>query len=102
LSLRTMDTIKEFLRQFWLHIVAFAIFVAALVRYVQLAQWEQQLVPFASAAFGFVCVVASDEVAEWTGRYGWSRQQWWQYPGTFVRFAGGVALVVATVALYRN
>ncbi len=75
-------------------------FLAALIRYVRLAGWEQHLLPFAYAAFGFVCVIASDEVAEWTGRYGWSRQQWRQDPGSFVRFAGGVVLVVATVVLY--
>ena len=96
-----MDLIRDFLRQYWLNFLAFLVFLAALVRYVGLAGWEQHLVPFAVAAFGFVCVVASDEVADWTGRYGWTRQQWRQYPSTFVRFAGGVALVVATVVLYR-
>jgi hypothetical protein len=95
-----MNMIKEFVRQYWLHALAFAVLLAAVVRYVRLAGWEQHLVPFASAAFGFVCVVAGDEVAEWTGRYGWTRQQWWQYPGTFVRLAGGVTLLVATVVLY--
>ena len=86
-----MDLIKEFVRQYWLNMLAFAMFLAALIRYVHLAGWEQHLVPFASAAFGFVCVIASDEMAEWTGRYGWSRQQWRQHPSSFVRFAGGVA-----------
>ncbi len=97
-----MELFKDILRQYWLNMVAFAIFVAALTRYVQLAKWEQHLVPFAVASFGFVCVVASDEVSDWTGRYGWTRQQWWQYPPNFVRFAGGVALVVASVMLYYN
>jgi hypothetical protein len=96
-----MELVKDFIRQYWFNVLAFAVFIAALIRYLRLAGWEQHLVPFACAAFGFVCVVASDEVAEWTGGYGWTRQQWWQYPGTFVRFAGGVALVVATVVLYR-
>ena len=67
-----MELLTDIVRQYWLNIVASAIFVAALVRYVRLAQWEQQLVPFAVAAVGFVCVVASDEVSDWTGRYGWS------------------------------
>ena len=97
-----MDLIKQLVRQYWLNILAFAVFLASLIRYVRLAEWEQRLVPFACAAFGFVCVVASDEVAEWMGGYGWTRQQWWQYPGTFVRFVGGVALVVATVILFRR
>ncbi len=95
-----MDLSKNLVRQYGLNALALCVFLAALIRYVHLAGWEQNLVPFASSAFGFVCVVASDEVADWTGRYGWTRQQWWQYPGTFVRFAGGVALVAATVILY--
>jgi hypothetical protein len=97
-----MEMIKDILRQFWLNMVALAVLIAAVVRYVQLGKWEQLLVPFAIAAFGFVCVIASEEVSDWTGRYGWTRQQWWQYPGTVVRFAGSIALVVATVVLYRS
>jgi hypothetical protein len=95
-----MDLFKDILRQYWLNLLACAVFLAALVRYVWLAGWEQHLVPFASAAFGFVCVIASDEMADWTGGYGWTRQQWRQYPDSFVRFSGGVALIVATVVLY--
>ena len=97
-----MELLKDILRQYWANMVAFAVLVAAVVRYVRLAQWEQQLVPFAVAAFGFVCVVASDEVSDWTGRYGWTRQTWRQYPAYFVRFAGGVALAVATAVLYHS
>jgi len=95
-----MDLIRGLVRQYWVNILALVVFLAALIRYVRLAGWEQHLVPFAWAAFGLVCVVASDEVAEWTGRYGWTRQQWWQHPSTFVRFSGGLILVVATVVLY--
>jgi hypothetical protein len=51
---------------------------------------------------GFVSVVASEEVAEWTGRYGWTRQQWWQNPPSYVRFTGGVMLIVATIVPYRR
>jgi hypothetical protein len=94
------DLIKDLVRQYWLNMLAIAMFVAALLRYVRLGGWEEHLVPFASAVFGLVCVIASEEVAEWTGGYGWTRQQWRQYPSAFVRFAGGVALVVATVVLY--
>lgn len=97
-----MELIKDFLRQYWINIIAFAVFLAALLRYIQLARWEQHFTPFAVAAFGFICVIASEEVAEWTGRYGWTRQQWWNYPSNYVRVAGGVALLVATVVLYSR
>lgn len=98
----SMDLIKQFVRQYWFNILASSVFLAGLIRYVLLAAWKQHGVTLACAVFGLVCVVASDEVVEWTGRYGWSRQQWWQYPGTFVRFAGSVVLVVATVILFRR
>jgi hypothetical protein len=97
-----MDLIKLFICQHWLNLLAAGVFAAALVRYVRLAGWEQHLVPFAVAAFGFVCVVASEEVADWTGTYGWTRQQWRYYPPNFVRFAGGITLIVATIVLYRR
>jgi hypothetical protein len=97
-----MDLIKLFLRQYWLNLLACGVFAADVVRYVRLAEWEQRLAPFAFAAFGFVSVVASEEVADWTGRYGWTRQQWWQDPPSYVRFTGGVMLIVATIVLYRR
>ena len=97
-----MDLLKDILRQYWVNVLACVVFLAALVRYVQLAGWEQHPVPFASAGFGFVCVIASDEVAEWTGHYGWTRQQWRQYPDSVIRFAGGVTLIVATTVLYMR
>jgi hypothetical protein len=97
-----MEMIKDILRQFWMNLVALVVLIAAVARYVQLGRWEQLLVPFAIAVFGFVCVIASEEVSDWTGRHGWNRQQWWQYPGTVVQAAGGIALVVATVVLYRS
>ncbi len=95
-----MALIKQVFRQYWLNILAFAMCLAAIVRYARLAEWEQNFVPVASAVFGFACVVASDEVVEWTGRYGWTRQQWRQYPGTSVRVAGILGLVVGTIILY--
>jgi len=98
----SMDLLKDIFRQYWLNMLGFAVFLAAALRYIRLAEWEQRLVPFALAAFGFVCVIASEEVAEWTGRYGWTREQWWQYPGSFVRLAGGVILIVATFVLFSR
>jgi hypothetical protein len=97
-----MDLIKAFVRQYWLNLLAVAVFAADLVRYIRLAEWEQRLTPFAIAAFGFVSFVASEEVSEWTGRYGWTRQQWWQDPPSYIRFTGGVMLIVATIVLFRR
>ena len=48
-----------------------------------------------TGTFGYVCVVASHEVADWTGRFGWSYQSFWTYPPTYVRFFGFVLLIGA-------
>jgi len=97
-----MDLIRAFLRQYWLNVLAFVIFVAAAVRFYFLDDWIENAELIGSAIFGFAAFVASEEVevAVITGHYGWTRQQWWQHPASFVRFTGGVALVVATVLLY--
>lgn len=88
-----MDLFKQFLRYYWWHLLATAIFAACVWRYVVLAEWEARLGPIAIAGFGFVSVVAADEVAEWTGSYGWNRQQWWQQPTWYVRGVGALCLL---------
>ena len=81
-----MDFIKALVRQYWPNLLALAVFAAALIRYIHLARWEGRLELVAYAALGFLCVIASDEVAEWTGQYGFTRQQWWAYPAHYVRW----------------
>ncbi len=95
-----MDLVKNIVRQYWLNMLAMAIFLAAIARYVYLGKWEEHLGLFAFAAMGFVCVIASEEVAEWSGSYGWTHEQWRHYPHSVIRFFGGVSLVVTTVLLY--
>ena len=80
-------------RDYWLHVLAMAIFVACVGRYVALAEWEARFEEIALAGFGFVSMVAADEVAEWTGSYGWNRQQWWQQPTWYVRGVGALCLL---------
>ena len=88
-----MDSFKEFLRYYWWHLLATTIFAACVWRYVALAEWEERLRQLAVAGYGFISVVAADEVAEWTGRYGWTRQQWWQQPTSYIRGMGVVCLL---------
>jgi hypothetical protein len=83
---------------YWPHVVAAVLLAIAAWQYVSMAQWEPYLKWMAIAVFGFVCVVASDEVASWTGRYGWIYQSFWTYPPTYVRFFGFVLL--AAVILF--
>ena len=97
-----MDVFKQFLRYYWWHLLATAIFAACVWRYVALAEWEARLGPIAIAAFGFVSVVAADEVADWSGRYGWTRQQWWQQPTWYVRGMGVLCLLGGAQQLLGN
>ena len=77
---------------YWPHALAAILFAIVAWKYVARAQWEAYLNPMVTATFGFSCVVASDEVADWTGRYGWTYQSFWTYPPNYVRFFGFVLL----------
>ena len=88
-----MDPFKQFLRDYWWHLLATALFAACVWRYVALAEWLDRVRQIAVAGYGFISVVAADEVAEWSGRYGWTRQQWRQYPSNFVWGLGVLCLL---------
>jgi hypothetical protein len=78
------------------HVVGAILFAFAVWRYFSLGQWEAYLIPMATAALGFACVVASHQVADWTGRYGWTYERFWTYPPMYVRFFG-LALLLGAV-----
>jgi len=96
-----MDLVKDVLRQYWLHIVALVIFAIAAVRFWQLPDRFGHLRLFLLALGGVVAVIASDEFAEYTGRYGWTRSQFRIQPTWFVRLIGCLFLLWATVRLFR-
>lgn len=86
---------------YWPHVLAAVLLGVAIWQYVSAAQWEPYLKAMAIAVFGFVCVVASHEMADWTGRYGWTYQSFWTYPPTYVRFFGFVLLVAVILFGFR-
>ncbi len=88
-----MDPFKQFLRDYWWHLLATALFAACVWRYVALAEWLDRVRQIAVAGYGFISVVAADEVAEWSGGYGWNRQQWWQQPIWYIRGVGVLCLL---------
>ena len=98
-----MDVIKDILRQYGLNGLALAVLVCAAVCYWRLGNYFEinhlRLMIFAFG--GFVAVVASDEFSDWTGRYGFTRAQWFTTPSSYIRLLGGIALVYYTLALYR-
>lgn len=81
------------LQMYWPHAVGTLLFAIVVWRYVSLGQWEAFWKPFAIGAFGYMCVIASHEVADWTGRYSWTYDSFWTYPPTYVRFTGFVLLL---------
>ncbi|MCA9248445.1 MAG: hypothetical protein KDA42_15065 [Planctomycetales bacterium] len=87
------------LKRYWLHFIAIGLLAICLRRYVALAQWEEKLPEMAVAVFGCVCVLASDEVVDWTGSYGLTRNQWRSYPTWFVRNTGICLLLYAVWGL---
>jgi hypothetical protein len=96
-----MGRIKDNAEMYWPHAVAIVLFALATWKYVSIGQWEAFLKPIALAALGFVSVVANHEVADWTGRYGWTHQSFWTYPPMYVRFFGFMLLIGALLFGFR-
>lgn len=97
-----MSRWRENLQMYWAQAISLVLFGIALSRYVSIGRWEQHLPSMAWAAFGFDSAVASDEVADWTGRYGWTTDSFWTYPPTWVRVFGFMALVAVNLFGFRN
>ena len=85
-------------------ILALGIFACTAVKYWRLDEafdLNDHLRLIILAFAGLVAFVGSEEWSEWTGRYGWTRQQWWMTPSWYIRMTGGIMLVYHTTALYR-
>jgi hypothetical protein len=91
----------DIVRQYWLNTIAVVAFGFAAARYIHLPDWQGRISQILLAFGGMVMVVASDEFSNWTGRYGWTRNQWLQYPGWFVKFLGIVLLGWMLIRLYQ-
>jgi hypothetical protein len=97
----SMNAFLDIVRQYWLNAIALIAFAFAAARYIHIADWEGRLIQVLLAFGGMVMVVASDEFADWTGRYGWTRNQWLQYPGWFVKLVGIILLGWMLIKLYQ-
>lgn len=92
-GLRTMNRLRDNLSLYWPALVGVALYAPLVWRYVELAEWDRYARVMALATLGFVSAVAADEVASYTGRYGWTSESFWTYPSTWVRTAGVATLV---------
>lgn len=94
--------VSQFVRQYWLELLAIAIFAGAVWQYWRLGRWVENIDLILIAFGSLVAVIAADEFAEWTGRYGWTRGHWRQLPEWTVRGVGFIALVIVTALLFRR
>ena len=92
-----MSRWRDNLSMHWPLPVGLLLFAPVVWRYVALAQWEKHLETMALATLAFMSVVAADEVASYTGRYGWTYESFWTYPPTWVRTAGIAMLIWANL-----
>lgn len=83
-----MSRWSDNVQMYWAHAIGTLLFGIVVLRYLALGQWEAYLKPFAIAAFGYLCIVASHEVADWTGRYGWTYDSFWTYPPSYIKLSG--------------
>ncbi|NLF08431.1 MAG: hypothetical protein GX594_10690 [Pirellulaceae bacterium] len=96
-----MNLIKDILRQYWPNVLALLFLLCAAYRYWMLGEYFDNIRLMIFAFGGFVAVVASEEFSDWTGRYGFTRKQFFTTPEAYIRIGGGIVLVYCTLALYR-
>jgi hypothetical protein len=97
-----MSRARDNWRMYGPPLVAAIMFAIAAAQYAWAQQWERFLVPMACATFGFACTAASDEVADWTGRYRWTYDSFWTYPPSWIRVLGFGLLIYASVLGFRR
>lgn len=97
-----MSRLKDNLQMYWPAAVGIALFIPAAWYYYSLGNWEAQITSAAMAVLGLVCTVAPDEFSSWTGQYGWTYDDFWTYPPTYIRFLGIVTQIGVLIFGFRN
>lgn len=90
---------KDVLRARWMEAAALVLGLACLAIVAIRGSWSADYPELLVAAFGLLSALFSEEVALTTGRYGWTRGQWWQDPDDWVKWTGALALLAATIRL---
>jgi hypothetical protein len=94
-----MSQLKDNINMHWPIVAGLVLFAPAAWLYYSHGRWEEEITEGALAVFGLVCTIAPDEVAGWTGRYGWTYESFWSYPPTYLRFMGLATQVGVLIAL---
>ncbi len=72
-----MSRLTDNLRLHWPLLVGLLLFLPAAWKYSSLGRWEAHVVSAAMGLYGRASTAFADEVASWTGRYGWTYQSSW-------------------------
>ena len=76
-------------------VVALGLVIAAFTKVAIDGSWSTYPYELLMVFGGFVAFVFSDVFSDFTGDYGWTRQQWRQDPVWYVRLCGGLMLVMS-------
>jgi hypothetical protein len=92
----TSPTARRLFRLYGVQAIAVLLFAACLLKVWTTHHWMDYWKSLLFALLGLVSFLAPDEVAMTTGRYGFTRDQWWEQPPEWVKWTGAVTLGVCT------
>ena len=96
---RIPQFLKHVLRHHGVEVFAITLFCVCIWRGFSIRPLEDAIVPFVAALGGLICSIAPDEVSDCTGYYGWSTQQYRNYPPAFLRGLGVVVLIATAICI---
>ena len=73
-------------------LIALGLLVGSFIKVAINGQWSSEWDALALVLAGFVMLSFSETFAEYTGHYGWTREQWLQSPTWYVKLFGGILL----------
>lgn len=85
-----------------LRLLAVVVFIAVVIRYLSLQRWGDLAAEIIVAWFGLLSILASSEVADFSGDYGWTRDQWWLSSEDIIEVIGWALLIVAAARMYMT
>jgi hypothetical protein len=97
-----MGRMRDNLAMYWPLPVGVALYGPIVWRYVAIGEWERHIASIAVGTLGFVSAVAADEVAEYTGRYGWTYESFWTYPPNWICVSGLLILVLVNLFGFQS
>lgn len=73
-------------------LIALGLIAGTLIKVGINGKWASEWQSLTFLFIGFVMFAFSDIFAEYTGHYGWTREQWFQSPTWYIKLVGGIML----------